>query len=86
MTMVERVAKAMLEDLKLRPSDGGEHGCLVLAEPPDRNVVLRGHVWLDQLASAAIAAMREPTPRMLDIANSKSGLTAWKKMIDEALK
>jgi len=86
--MAEVVARAMLKNLVRLPQDGGEHGCIISAISPDMNLNARGHVWLTELARAAIAAM-EPTPQMMKAGMAKRmdgvGLI-WRAMRDEALR
>lgn len=53
---VEAATIAILANLQLTPSNGGEHGCIIEAVSPDRNVIIRGHVWIDELARVAIEA------------------------------
>jgi hypothetical protein len=47
-----------------------------------------GDQWwtYDELARAAITAMREPTEKMIEPVEDYEALTVWHAMIDEALK
>ena len=60
--MVERVRKALLRDLQLPMKKGGMHGCLFVNKPSKdaRDIAVRGHIDLDSLARAAVAALEEP--------------------------
>lgn len=53
----EAVARAILADIERQPSEGGMHGCLYQrGHPEEWDVLIRGHVALQMLARAAIAA------------------------------
>ena len=80
MDMVERVAKAL--EAKLSEMTSGDD-TLNYRRPS-------GELASAELARAAINAMREPTPEMLEAAWSdilaEDGAGTWRKMIDAALK
>lgn len=85
--MVERVARAMVAPVMQR----AVANCLYLG---DRREAFLDGIWQEAIpfAQAAIEAMREPTPAMLDAAHAVgdpdkvSVYYLWQLMIDEALK
>ena len=81
--MVERVARAMCFALAGRycGGDGCQHTC----EAPWRNHV---HMERDEMARAAIEAMREPTTTMINAGMRHQGVdlaAEYRAMIDAAL-
>lgn len=66
MTMVERARRAMIESLLKQPQEGGRHGCLFdgLPERDAKDIVVRGHIDMHELARVVIKALRKPTDEM----------------------
>jgi hypothetical protein len=56
-TIEEKVARALAEDLLKNPRDGGNHGCLIPHSAELDCFIIKGHVDLYSLAGAVLAAI-----------------------------
>lgn len=77
--MVERVAAALFVALNQKP-DGFASDIDITDDRPLSYVQVDGKYDLNEIARAAITAMREPTEGMI-----VSGVPVWHSMIDAAL-
>lgn len=89
MMMIERVTLALIEELKLQ-ADQNPGGYVDAADSSD--AFLDGNFNIGRLATAAIKAMRIPTPPMLRANLDSGGVKSasfvkddWQVMIDAAL-
>ena len=83
--MIERVARAIYAQMDQSSSDPWDEALLRVEKYGVTPPMVR---MAREYARAAIEAMREPTPAMIE-AGRRNSLTleqSWKQMIDEALK